>query len=200
MGEMQFLAATHVTASKYQLKSLEDKTFDEMKEIVSKEKMRTEQKELVDDFLNAARIIVAGTARRSCRMKQLMIDYRFWNLPALTNGGTQVTELLTDIPDVGAELSERLTSGCELSPFEGSWHCEGTWWPQACPCCAWCRKAFSKGFMLRHRDDQFWGCPGCVIRGLPIDGYADRDGDCQFERTGSIRIIRWFWEADFVND
>ena len=69
MGEMQFLAATHVTASKYQLKSLEDKTFDEMKEIVSKEKMRTEQKELVDDFLNAARIIVAGTARRSCRMK-----------------------------------------------------------------------------------------------------------------------------------
>lgn len=193
MGEMQFLAATHVAASKYQLKSLEDKTFDEMEYIVKKGKMRTEQTELIKDFLNAVRTVIAGTARRKCRMRKLMVDHCFWNLPALTNGGTQASELLTDLPEVGAEVFQRLTSGCELSPLEGSWYADGSWWPDAIPCCAECYKAFSRRLMLSNRNQEYWECSHCNVKSRPVDGSKDEDGNYQSARCSEVV---WVWEAD----
>jgi hypothetical protein len=101
MGKRNFLATAFVTATMYQLNSLEDKTFDEMREVVTTKKLRSGDAGLIEDMLNAVTTTTAGTSRQDCRMRKLMVDYCFWNLPALSSNATRFSGVFADNAELG---------------------------------------------------------------------------------------------------
>ena len=168
MGERQFLAATYVAAAKYQLEGLEDKIYREMEDIVTKHKLSRGESEQLNDFLRAVEIVAAGCTREDCRMRALVVDYCFWNLSALTNGGTEPFSTLIDNSDLDAEMFARLISDRTLSPMEGSWFSDGKWHPDAIPLCACCSRQYPKRLIATNRDEESWTCPSCQNKDTPV--------------------------------
>lgn len=189
MGEMHFLAETYVTAAKYQVKSLEDKTYDEMKDLIStKADLRLYDTGCVDDFLNALGTVVAGTTQQNHCMRALMVDCCFWNLPALTDTGTKFSDFLSNNAVLAAEIIARLKT--TTSPFEGSWYCDGERHPGANPGCPSCETSFTKRYMLMFRNDGHWQCYQCGMKSRPV---------CLAEDCGdgvTNRYVEWEWEEE----
>jgi hypothetical protein len=190
VGDRQFLAVLFVTAAKYQLNGLENKTYEDMVKITTADKLPIEDPGPVNDFLTAVETVLAGTTQ-DCRMRKLMVNCCFWNLAALSTKATRLSDLITEHPDLGAKIITSL--GSSHNPFEGSWYCEGKWHPNAQPCCFVCEEPFSKQYMLSHRNKEFWHCTSC-------EG-ADHPPHC-FEITctkGSPDpvVTTWVWEANY---
>jgi hypothetical protein len=57
MGMMQFLAATYVTAAKYQLVALQDKTKDDMRRFATMDMICSWEPDKIDDFLAATEVV-----------------------------------------------------------------------------------------------------------------------------------------------
>lgn len=193
VGERQFLAAVFVTAAKYQLTGLENKTYEDMRKIVTVGKLPTEELGPVDDFLNAIETVLAGTTQE-CRMRKMMSEYYYWNLPALSAKAERLSDLLTKNPELGVEIPTRLRG--TYNAFEGSWYCgEKYWHPDAEPCCFVCEEPFSKQYVLSHRNEQVWRCTDCK-EAFPPHCF---DLIC----TGGSRdpvVMEWVWEADYHED
>jgi hypothetical protein len=192
VGERQFLAALFVTAAKYQLNGLENKTYEEMRKIATANKLPAEDLDRVDDFLNAVETVLAGTPQ-DCPMRKLMIDYYFWNLPALNVKAARLSDLLTNNADLGAEIISRFRS--MYNPFEGSWYCKGLWHPDAQPSCFTCKEPFSKQWVLSNRGESVWYCVNCGEEGFPHCW----DSTCNSETSAPV-IMKWVWEAASHDD
>jgi hypothetical protein len=165
MGERQFLAATFVTATKYQLDGLDSKTYDQMRKLVTTKKLHPGDMGPIDDMLNAITTTITSTSRQDCRMRKLMVDYCFWNLPALSRRAARFSDLLADHTELSAEMITRF--GSAYSPFEGSWYCGDHWHPDVEPSCYNCEGSYSKHFMLSHRGEKSWNCPNCEVHAVP---------------------------------
>ena len=189
---MQFLAITHVTAAKYQITGLEDKTYDEMRKVVIKEELCCEEPDRTDDFLNAIQTVLSGTAQQDDRMRKLMIDCCFWNLPFLSNKVDKFSDLLMDNEGLSIEIMTRFTS--TFSPYEGTWSCRGEWHPDAELSCYECLEPFPMQFMLLYRSKQVWQCPACEHEGQPhcFDEFCS-------SRSSSVPV-QWVWNADDPGD
>ena len=189
MGSRQFLAALFVTAAKYQLHGLEEKALEDMRIIVTKKKLCSEDQGQIDDFLNAVGTVIAGTTRKDCRMRKLMIDYCFWNLPTMSGKVARFSDLLADNADMGAEIIARF--GSNHSPFEGSWYCGDYWHPDVKPSCYICQGFYSKQSMLSHRGEAFWHCHTCdKLVWAKICPHPNDEGP----------TVRWVWETEDHQD
>ena len=192
MGIMQFLAATYVTAAKYQLVGLKDKTRYAMRGSVTGKKLCSRETDRIDDFLNATETVVAGTSQED-EMRELMVDYCFWNLPFLTGRVARFSALLADNTGLGFEIFTRFN--LYLSPFEGSWYCGttiGKWHPDARPSCRECGEPCSKRFMLLHRSEGEWKCRNCHHRGR----LHCSDERCAIGTHSDNVPVWWLWNTD----
>jgi hypothetical protein len=189
VGKRQFIAALFVTAAEYQLSGLENKTYEDMRKIVTAKKLSTQDSDQVDDFLNAVGTVVAGSTRHDSQMRKLMVDYCFWNLPALVD---KLSHLLMDNGDLGAEIITRFRP--ELSLFEGSWYWKGEWHPFAKPSCLVCDEPFSKQDMLLNLAEEFWTCSNCEEDSHPVC-----TEDCCIHLDYTVELT-WVWEGSLHND
>lgn len=192
MGVMQFLAATYVTAAKYQLVGLKDKTKSETRERVTEGKLRCWETDRIDDFLNATETVVAGTTQED-GMRELMIDYCFWHLPFLTGKVTRFSALLADNTGLKLEIFTRFN--LHLSPYEGSWYCGSTigkWHLDARSSCRECSEPISKRFMLLHRSPEEWKCRDCYHQGQP---YCS-DTLCATGTDSDNVPVWWAWNTE----
>lgn len=196
MGRMQLQAATYVTAAKYQLVGLKAKTKEKIRVFVTTDKLRTWRPDWIDDFLNATETVVAGTTEED-EMRELMIDYCFWNLPFLTGKVTRFSALLADNTGLGFEIFTRFN--LHLSPYEGSWYCGSTigkWHPDARPSCPECGEPFSMRFMLLHRSQEEWKCRDCYRQGQPCCS----DELCATWTDSDNVPVWWAWNTEHQED
>ena len=189
MGERQFLAATFVIATKYQLDDLESETYENMRKLVTTKKLCPGDAGLINDMLNAVTTTLAGTSRQDCRMRKLMVEYCFWNLPALHSNAARFSALLADNAELGFEMFTRLES--THNPFEGSWYCGGYWHPDVKPSCYNCEHSFPKQFILSHRDRTAWECPDCELQAAPHCW----DENCPYS-VNAAAAVKWVWEKE----
>lgn len=192
MGLVQFLAATYVSATKYQLVGLKDKTKYMMRGRVIEEQIRIWELKRIDDFLIATETVVAGTTQQD-EMRELMIDCCFWNLPFLTSKVARFSALLADNTGLGFEIFTRFN--LHLSPYEGSWYCGsaiGKWHPDSRPSCRECGEPFSKRFMLLYRSQEEWKCRDCYHQGQP---YCS-DELCATGTDSDIVPVWWVWNTE----
>lgn len=192
MGMMQFLAATYVTAAKYQLVALQDKTKDDMRRFATMDMISSWEPDKIDDFLAATEVVVAGTTQED-KMRELMIDYCFWNLPFLTDKVARFPALVAANSGPGFEIFTRFN--LHLSPYDGSWYCGdqiGKWHPDARPSCRECGEPFSKRYTRLHRSEVEWKCRECYHEGKP---YCSDELCAYGSRSDSVPVW-WMWSAE----
>lgn len=114
----------------------------------------------LDDFVDALRIIYAGTASEDAGTRPLMIDALLENISQMRRED-KLLSLLKECPDLGAEIIGHPNLQCEA---EGVWYCTYKQCADCVPVCGRC---------LFHYHAPLWGnynslghlrCPYCKAR------------------------------------
>lgn len=122
-------AEIYLVADKYQIESLLSATCDKMRNITSSEAYleleSSDDDKYLDilehkgDFVQALRMIMAGTTTHDARGRKMMLDFLVQNIQYLKTSN-ELKSLLRESADVGAELIGHRDFACEA---RGYWSC-----------------------------------------------------------------------------
>lgn len=171
-------AEVYVVAEKYQIGALKSDVFEKMQEIITSDQYLETEGLRPDgvperlknkiDFIDALRIIYAGTPTEDTQARKMMLEFLIQNINFLRKE-VELLSLLRVCPDLGADIIGHPDLDCEAN---GYWRCDNKVCKEARPECGGCDYPFEAYEQSRYRHEEAWQCPSCDIVDPPVCNYC----------------------------
>lgn len=176
-------AEAYVAAEKYQVQGLKFAISDNLKHMIHFEKdLRKEwwdrENREIDEFIEALKIIVAGTPVHDNHARKVMVEVCVLNLRHL-QAKPEFLSLLRESSDLGADIIGHPDLECGLP---GDWVCENNCEDRLTVACGTCSKHVEDSIVVENRDNLDWRCEECG--GLCNPMCIDCSGPVWWQRRG----------------